>query len=323
MADTHVLVTGGSGFIGSHCVVALLNAGYRVRTTVRSPKREGDVRHMVTRAGAKQADTLTFTLADLTSDDGWPEAVEGSDFVLHVASPFPPDEPNDEHEVIVPARDGTIRVLRAARDAGVKRVVLTSSFVAVCRGHGMPEREFTEDDWTDIDGPDVTAYVKSKVLAERAAWDFIKNEGGQTELSVINPTATFGPTLGDDISASLIPILTLLTAGAAQMADISFSVADVRDVADIHVRAMTHPGAAHERFIACCDGSPITMDDAARILREWAGVESSIRSPILGEILRPSNRKAKAALGFTPRPIDEALLSTAASLVRTGLVPKP
>ena len=174
-----------------------------------------------------------------------------------------------------------------------------------------------------IDGRDVTAYVKSKVLAERAAWDFIKNEGGQTELSVINPTATFGPTLGGDISASLIPILTLLTVGAGQMANISFAVADVRDIADMHVRAMTHPGAAGERFIACCDGSPITMGDAAHILRDWTGVESAFTSPIVGEILRPSNRKAKVVLGFTPRPIDEALLSTAGSLVRTGLVPAP
>lgn len=323
MTDTNVLVTGGSGFIGSHCVVALLNAGYGVRATVRSPERAIDLRGMVSHAGANATDALTFTIADLTSDDEWPEAVDGTDFVLHVASPYPPDEPNDEREVIVPARDGTIRVLRAARDAGVKRVVLTSSFVAICRGHGVREREFTEDDWTDVDGSDVTAYVKSKVLAERAAWDFIKNEGGQTELSVVNPTATFGPTLSDDISASLIPILTLLTAGAAQMANISFPVADVRDIADLHVRAMTHPGAAGERFIACCDGSPITMSDAARILHEWTGVESGIGSPILGEILRPSNRKAKAVLGFTPRPINEALLSTAGSLVRTGLVPAP
>ncbi|MGA7134884.1 MAG: aldehyde reductase [Mycobacterium sp.] len=323
MADTNVLVTGGSGFIGSHCVVALLKAGHGVRATVRSPEREADLRDMLEHAGVNALDTLTFTVADLTSDDEWPEAVEGSDFVLHVASPYPPDEPKNEDEVIAPARDGTLRVLRAARDAGVKRVVLTSSFVAVCRGHGMPEREFTEDDWTDIDGRDVTAYVKSKVLAERAAWDFIKNEGGQTELSVINPTATFGPTLGGDISASLIPILTLLTVGAGQMANISFAVADVRDIADIHVRAMTHPGAADERFIACCDGSPITMGDAACILRDWTGVESAFRSPIVGEILRPSNRKAKVVLGFTPRPIDEALLSTAGSLVRTGLVPAP
>jgi dihydroflavonol-4-reductase len=323
MADTNVLVTGGSGFIGSHCVVALLNSGYRVRATVRSPEREGYVREMVARAGASASDTLNFTVADLTSDDDWPEAVDGADFVLHVASPYPPDEPNNEDEVILPARDGTIRVLRAARDSGVKRVVLTSSFVAICRGHGVPERGFTEDDWTDIGGRDVTAYVKSKVLAERAAWDFIKNEGGQTELSVINPTSTFGPTLGDDIPASLIPILTLLTVGAAQMANISFPVADVRDVADIHVRAMTHPLAAGERFIACCDGSPITMRDAARILSEWTGVESALGSPTVGEILRPINRKAKAVLGFNPRPIDEALLSTAGGLVRTGLVPAP
>src|SRR3984957_2434529 len=323
MADTNVLVTGGSGFIVSHCVVALLNSGYRVRATVRSPEREAYLREMVARAGASASDTLTFAVADLTSDNEWPEAVDGADFVLHVASPFPPDEPNNEDEVILPARDGTIRVLRAARDSGVKRVVLTSSFVAICHGHGVPERGFTEDDWTDIGSRDVTAYVKSKVLAERAAWDFIKNEGGQTELSVINPTATFGPTLGDDISASLIPILTLLTVGAGQMANISFAVADVRDIADIHVRAMTHPGAAGERFIACCDGSPITMGDAAHILRDWTGVESAVASSIVGEILRPSNRKAKAVLGFTPRPTDEALLSTAGSLVRTGLVPAP
>src|ERR1700722_7430937 len=323
MADTNVLVTGGSGFIGSHCVVALLKAGYGVRATVRSPEREADVRDMLGRAGVNALDTLTFTVADLTSDDEWPEAVDGTDFVLHVASPYPPDEPNNEDEVIVPARDGTLRVLRAARDAGVKRVVLTSSFVAVCRGHGMPEREFTEDDWTDIDGRDVTAYVKSKVLAERAAWDFIKNEGGQTELSVINPTATFGPTLSDDISASLAVIVTLLIDPQALMPNISFPVADVRDVADIHVRAMTHHAAPGARFIACCDGSPITMGDAAHILRDWTGVESAFASSIVGQILRPSNRKAKAVLGFTPRPIDEALLSTAGSLVRTGLVPAP
>jgi dihydroflavonol-4-reductase len=322
MADTRVLVTGGSGFIGSHCVAALLNADYRVRATVRSPEREADVRDMVARAGANAAE-LTFAVADLMSDDGWPEAIGGSDFVLHVASPFPPDEPADEEKVIAPACDGTIRVLRAARNAGVKRVVLTSSFVAIGYGHGQLDREFTEEDWTDIDGRGVTAYVKSKVLAERAAWDFIKSGDGETELSVINPTATFGPTLSDDISASLIPILTLLTAGVAQMANFSFPVADVRDIADMHVRAMTHPGAANERFIACCDGSPITMGHAAYVLREWTGAETVIESPVLGEIVRPSNRKAKAVLGFNPRPIDEALLSTAGSLVRTGLVAAP
>ena len=229
MADEQVLVTGGSGFVGSHCVVALLNAGYRVRTTVRSPEREADVRDMVARGGAEGGDELTCTVADLTSDDGWPEAVDGSDYVLHVASPFPPDEPRHESEVVVPARDGTLRVLRAARDARVKRVVLTSSFAAISYGHGDTDREFTEDGWTNVNGEGVTSYVKSKVLAERAAWDFIKNEDGQTELSVINPTATFGPTFSDDISASLVPILTLLTVRVEQMANMSFAVADVRE----------------------------------------------------------------------------------------------
>lgn len=323
MADEQVLVTGGSGFVGSHCVVALLNAGYRVRTTVRSRQRQADVRDMAARGGAEPADKLTCTIADLTSDDGWPEAVDGSDYVLHVASPFPPDEPIHEDKVIVPARDGTLRVLRAARDAGVKRVVLTSSFAAISYGHGKVDREFTEDDWTNLDGEGVTAYIKSKVLAERAAWGFIKNEGGQTELSVINPTATFGPVLSDDISASLAPILTLLTTPVELMANTSFPVADVRDVAQIHLRAMKDPAAAGERFIACCDGGPITMLQAAHILRDWTGVDDPIDAPVLGYIHRPSNRKARTVLGFSPRPIEEALLSTAGGFVRTGLVPAP
>jgi dihydroflavonol-4-reductase len=323
MASGQVLVTGGSGFVGSHCVVALLNAGYRVRTSLRSRAREADVRDMVARGGAEPGDKLTVTVADLNSDDGWPEAVDGCDYVLHVASPFPPDEPREANKVIVPAGLGTLRVLRAARHAGVKRVVLTSSFAAIARGHGKVDREFTEDDWTNLDGEGVTAYVKSKVLAERAAWDFIKNEGGHTELSVINPTATFGPTLSDDISASLAVIVTLLIDPQALMPNISFPVADVRDVADIHVRAMTHHAAAGERFIACCDGGPITMLQAAYILRDWNGAKSVIAAPVRGDALRPCNRKAKTVLGFTPGPIDEALLATAGSLVRLGLVPPP
>ena len=320
MNDERVLVTGGSGFIGGHCIAELIQAGYRVHTTIRSSARE-DVRTMVAACGVVARERLTFTVADLTSDDGWPEAVADCDYVLHVASPFPPDDPEHEEDVIVPARDGTLRVLRAARDAGVRRVVLTSSFAAVGYGHGTLDREFTEEDWTNLDGRGITAYVKSKVLAERAAWDFINSEGRQTELTVINPVATFGPVFSDDLSSSIVPILTLILTRGHQMANVSFPVADVRDVADVHRRAMTHPAAAGERFIVCCDGGPITMLDAAYILRDWTRVGAVIGATVIGDIRRPSNRKAKVVLGWTPRqPIDEALLSTAGSLVRVGLI---
>ncbi len=193
MSGESVLVTGGSGFIGSHCILDLLRAGYRVRTTVRSPDREATVRELL---GAESAGQLSFATADLTSDAGWGEAVSGCDFVLHVASPFPLGAPKHEDDLIVPAREGALRVLAAARDAQVKRVVMTSSFAAIGYGGPIPDRPFTEEDWTDPDGEDVGAYPKSKTLAERAAWDFVAAEGRGLELSVVNPVGVFGPVLG-------------------------------------------------------------------------------------------------------------------------------
>src|SRR6202522_1597943 len=198
-----ILVTGGTGFVGSHCILQALAAGYQVRTTVRSLKRETDVRAMLKTGGAEPGDRLSFIAADLETDSGWREAVAGCDCVLHVASPFPPDIPKDENELIVPAREGALRVLRAARDAGVKRVVLTSSFAAIGYGSKPTDVPYSEENWTDLRGGNVSAYVKSKTLAERAAWDFIAGEGGALELSVVNPVVVFGPVLGPDYSTSI------------------------------------------------------------------------------------------------------------------------
>src|SRR5271156_5885545 len=206
-----VLVTGGTGFIGAHCLVQLLAAGHETRATIRDLKRESDVRAMLRHGGAGEVgERLKLFRADLNADAGWAEAAAGCDYVLHVASPFPSTVPRDENELIAPARDGTLRLLRAARDAGVKRVVLTSSFASI--GYGAKDRTtaFTEEDWTNLQDPSVQPYQKSKTIAERAAWDFIAREGGGLELAVVNPVGVFGPVLGPDLSTSIVFVKRLL-----------------------------------------------------------------------------------------------------------------
>ena len=329
-----VLVTGGSGFIATFCVVRLLNAGYRVRTTVRSLAREPEVRSMV-REGGADPDGLTFVAADLTRDEGWSEAVAGCDFVLHVASPFPLLDPRHKEELIVPARDGALRVLRASRDAGVKRVVLTSSFAAI--GYGQPAvRGFTEANWTDLTAP-VSAYVASKTLAERAAWEFLAREGGGLQLAVVNPVAVFGPVMGTQVSASVQIIRRLLEGGFPRLVNLSFGVVDVRDVADLHLRAMTDPSASGERFLALA-GDFVSLGEVAGLLRARLGDRARrvptktvpdavvkvaalfVRSlapliPELGKNKNASNAKARRLLDWNPRSAEEALLSTAESLL--------
>ena len=265
-----ILVTGGSGFIGSHCLLQLLAAGHQVRTTVRSLKREGDVRAMLKEGDAAPADRLSFFEANLESDAGWPPAVDGCEYVLHVASPFPPAIPRNEDELIRPAREGTLRVLRAARDAGVKRVVLTSSFAAIGYGQEPRDTPFNETNWTDPSGADVQPYTKSKTLAERAAWDFIAREGGQLELSVINPVGVFGPILGPDYSTSILLVQRLMDGAMPGCPKLYFGLVDVRDVADLHVRAMTHPGARGERFLAVA-GDFVSIAEIARMLKSRMG----------------------------------------------------
>ena len=203
MNDALVLVTGGTGFIAQHCILALLNRGYRVRTTVRSLTREMEVRANLKRGGAEPGERLSFVTADLGMEQGWAEGAAGCAYVLHGASPTPTGSQTSEEEWIRPAVDGNLRVLRAARDAGVRRVVLTSAFGAICAGHGPMGRPFTETDWSDLQAPDVWPYQKSKTLSEQAAWDFVAREGRGLELSAINPVVVLGPVFGPDYSHSI------------------------------------------------------------------------------------------------------------------------
>jgi nucleoside-diphosphate-sugar epimerase len=342
MSEEMVLVTGGSGFVGAHCILQLLSAGHRVRTTVRSLKREADVRAMLKAGGAEPRERLSFVAANLESDAGWPEAVAGCTYVLHVASPFPAGIPKHEDELIVPAREGALRVLRASRDAGVKRVVLTSSFAAIGYSKEAQKTDFDERDWTDANADGVLPYVKSKTLAERAAWDFIAKEAGGLELSVVNPVGVLGPVLGTDYATSILIVQRLMDGAMPGCPRLYFGVVDVRDVADLHIRAMTHPAAKGERFLAVT-GDFMSILEIAKVLKarmgaaaksvparqlpDWLVRIAALRDPAIKQILpelgkrkNATNAKAKKLLGWAPRSREEAIVATAESLVRLGLL---
>jgi nucleoside-diphosphate-sugar epimerase len=336
-----VLVTGGSGFVASRLILHLLAGGHDVRATVRTREREPNLRAGIRAGGADPDARLSIFFADLRNDAGWPEAVAGCDFVLHVASPLPAGVPKHEDDLVIPAREGALRVLRAARAAGVKRVVLTSSFAAVAYGRKSQKELFTEKDWTDP-ASHISVYAKSKTLAERAAWDFVEHEGAGLELSVINPVGVFGPLLTGDYSASILIVKRLLDGSAPGCPRLWFGIVDVRDLADIHILAMTHPAANGERFIATA-GPFLSIVEMAKILKsnlgsaaakararelpDWlirvgALFDPSLRQilPQLGILKNATSDKARRVLGWSPRPAEEALLATARSLLHFGVV---
>jgi len=340
-----VLVTGGSGFVGAYCILQLLEQGYRVRTTLRSLDRKTKVIEMLEAGGADPTENLSFVVADLNSDEGWKEATAGCDYVLHVASPFPSTAPKNENELIIPAREGSLRVLRAARDSGVKRVVMTSSFAAIGYRSKATKEVFSELNWTDPDTKNISAYVKSKTLAEKAAWNFIATEGRNLELSVVNPVGIFGPLLGPDFASSVRIVKLLLDGSIKACPQIYFNVVDVRDVAHLHLLAMIHPKAKGERFLALA-GNCMSMHDVAlalkknlgdkaknvptKVLPNWmvrlAALFSATAKQVvseLGKIKNASNEKAKTWLGWATRTNEEALVATAESLIRMGLVQSP
>jgi nucleoside-diphosphate-sugar epimerase len=340
MKNSTVLVTGGSGFVGVHCILQLLEKGYKVKTTLRSFNRKEEVIAMLKEGGISNFDNLSFHETNLTKDDNWDEAVKDCDFVLHVASPISLALPQHDDEVIKPAVEGTIRVLKAAKRAGVKRVVMTSNFGAVGYSHKDKHTQITEESWTDPNEKNLTAYLKSKVFAERAAWDFIKNEGGDLELAVINPVGIFGPSLGKDLSSGFELLKKVLEGSMKAIPKIPFGVVDVRDVADLHLRAMTNPNAKGERFLAIA-GGVMTLPQIAKFLKEQLGERASkvstqtipdwvmrlaaLFNPVakqvtsqLGKNKNANNEKAKRVLGWNPRPNEEAILAAAESLYKFG-----
>ena len=334
-----VLVTGGSGYLGGWCLVELLRRGYRVRTTVRELGREPEVRAAI-ETQVDPDDRLTVLAADLEDDAGWSQAVEGCEYVLHVASPFPPVQPKDPDELIVPAREGTLRVLGAALDAGARRIVVTSSVAAVTGGDKPASGPLTEQNWSDPGNPNLSPYACSKTVAERAAWDFMAERGATGKLATVNPGAIIGPLLSEDRSYSLQAIERLLR-GMPGVPRIGFSFVDVRDVADLEIRAMTDPAAGGERFIAV--ERFIWMAEVAAVLRERLGEDAAkvptrsvpnllvramaifdpgIRSVTgqLGKRTELSSEKARARLGWSPRPAEETVAECGRSLLDAGVV---
>ncbi len=332
-----VLVTGGSGYIAGFLIRQLVAEGWTVHSTIRNLSREAEVRAWL----GVDADRLRFFAADLMSDAGWTEAVAGCSHVAHVASPIPTHAVKHADELVVPARDGALRALRFARDAGVRRVVMTSSVAAIAYGHDADRTTFTEADWTNLDDARVQPYPRSKTVAERAARDWVAANDGAPELVTVNPSLVLGPVLAPDFSASVEVVKRMLAGGLPGLPPIGFGVVDVRDVADLHVRALTAPGIAGERLIA--SGPFMTMADVAQVLRNRLGPEArkvpTRRLPgwllrvvalfdpmvrqITGELGRTRTTPADHArdvLAWTPRPAADTIVETARSLIDTGVV---
>ena len=336
MTDT-VLVSGGSGYIAGFLIRQLVAEGWMVHTTVRSLAKEAAVRELL----AVDNSCVKFFAADLNADTGWAEAMTGCSHVAHVASPLPMGVPKHADELIVPARDGALRALRAAKAAGVKRFVMTSSVAAISYGRGRGVHHFTEADWTDLSQPGLTPYIQSKTVAERAARDWVAREGGTMAYCSICPSVVLGPVWSRDYSASLVIVKKLLDGSLGATPDIGFGVVDVRDVADLHVRALKAPNMAGERFIA--SGRFMKLREVADVLRaelgpqaakvttrnvpDWLVRVAALFNPLakavvgeLGSVRNQSPAHAKAVLGWATRPVEQSIVDSARSLLQLGIV---
>jgi nucleoside-diphosphate-sugar epimerase len=315
-----VLVTGANGYLGTRLIADLLRSGTDVRGAVRTRDVEAGLRDAVRRGGADDAG-LELVEASITAEDGWAEALAGVDEVYHLASPM---HYGDVDQIVGPARDGVLHVFHAARRAGARRIVMTSSFAAIGYSPKLV-RDYTEDDWTDADMPGLAPYPRSKVVAERAAWDFIGREGGGMELVVINPTWIVGPPLVKEIRSSLHFFKGLIEGTMTTLPRQRFGIADVRDVAQLHITAMGVPEAAGKRYLALADGPTTTYLGVAQLLRDRLGALAArvTLEEAPGDELPPlviHNDRAKRELGFRPRPAETTLIETVQSMRDLGLI---
>ena len=329
-----VLLTGISGYIGNHCAVELLKNGYSVKGSVRSLSKKEQVVNSIKKE-VDPKDNLEFCELNLLSDDGWDEAVKGCDFVMHVASPFINIEPKDENEYIRPAVDGTMRALKAAKSAGIKRVVLTSSMVSML-GNADKSIKVDSQSWTNVKGKNVSAYAKSKTLAEQAAWDFIntQSDASKMELVVVNPGPVFGPSLSGDLSGASMSMFTQMVQGKMYMLpQASINMSDVRDIAKIHVLALENANANGKRFIVTTE-EPYAFQEVAKILKSngYDKVSTKLAPNFLLKIMSYLDREAKSMRSFVgktyngnvsltmktfdwkPVPIEKTVLDTAKSI---------